>query len=76
MDPNNEALCVQQPGGGLPLRVSAERLNPFAHPPSYANDFTTSRGWISSPGQRDVNMTFTLTNSLYEVSKKEFQKIS
>ena len=63
IDTNNPATCVQHP----PNQGRVDRINPLAHPPSFANDFSTSQRWISATGDRNVNITFQLTNSLYEV---------
>lgn len=63
IDTNNPAVCVQHP----PNQGRIDRINPQAHPPSFANDFGTNQGWISAAGDRNVNITFQLTNSLYEV---------
>ena len=63
IDTNNLAVCVQHP----PNQGRIDRINPQAHPPSFANDFGTNQGWISAAGDRNVNITFQLTNSLYEV---------
>ena len=64
IDTNNPATCVQHP----PNQGRIARINSQAHPPSFANDFGTSQGWISAAGERNINITFQLTNSLYEVN--------
>lgn len=57
-------------GPDLIDRGHENRINPLAHPPGFINDFGTdsSNGWISAPGDRQANITITLTNSLYEVN--------
>ena len=63
IDANNPAVCIQHP----PNQGRIDRINPLAHPPSFANDFGTTMGWISAAGERNITITFHLTNSLYEV---------
>lgn len=66
-NPSSGGECIQHAGRDLVSRGSAQRINPLAHPPGFINDFGTSNGWISSLGDREVNITLHLTNSLYEV---------
>lgn len=70
IDLDDETRCIQHDGGDLTNRGSSDRINPNAHPPGFVNDLRIDQdnGWISSPGDRHVNITLTLTNSLYEVS--------
>lgn len=67
IDIDSEARCIQHAGTDL---GTVERVNPLAHPPGFINDFGTGAddGWISAPGDRQANVTITLSNSLYEVS--------
>ena len=67
INPNNEAFCLQHTGGGLTNRGVTDRINSLAHPAGFINDLASSDGWISTPGVPEVNVTLTLTNSLYEV---------
>lgn len=48
-------------------RGSVRRINTLAHPAGFINDFGTQNGWISAAGEREVNITVVLTDSLYEV---------
>ena len=70
VDIDSETRCIQHTGTNLVNRGSVERINPLAHPPGFINDFATGpdNGWISAPGDRQANVTLTLTHSLYEVS--------
>jgi hypothetical protein len=44
-----------------------DRLNSLSYPAGYLNDLNRAFQWISTPGVNSVNITITLTNSLYEV---------
>ena len=68
IDPNNGANCIQYSGGNLIPRGAVSRINSLAHPAGFINDFGTFNGWISAPGDRNVNITLLLTGYLYEVS--------
>jgi len=67
INPDSGGDCIQHPGGNLVSRGTARRINSLAHPPGFINDFGTFNGWISAPGDRQVNITLHLTNSLYEL---------
>lgn len=67
---DDETSCIQHTGAELISRGAVDRINPLAHPPGFINDLSISvgNGWISSPGDRQANITLNLTNSLYEVN--------
>ena len=74
IDLDDETRCIQHDGGDLTSRGAVDRINPLAHPPGFINDLNIgeSNGWISSPGDRQANITLNLTNSFYEVCFKKF----
>ena len=78
IDFDDETRCIQHDGGDLVSRGASDRINPLAHPPGFINDLNIgdSNGWISSPGDRQVNITLNLTNSIYEVRSSITTKLS
>ncbi len=66
IDPNGEDTCIQHTGD-LTNRGFIGRLNTFAHPPGFLNDFGATTAWISVPGEQTAAITVNLTQSLYEV---------
>ncbi|KAI6647890.1 Usherin-like [Oopsacas minuta] len=60
------SLCTQHPGLTTD-RGNNNRLNTDAHPPSYSNDNFTNSYWLSSPGDRMLNITYVLSDKLIEV---------
>lgn len=71
---DDETQCIQHMRADLISRGASDRINPLAHPPGFINDLsiTNNNGWISSPGDRQANITLNLTNSLYEVNSSQY----